>query len=420
MILLPYSHFNITFPSDRFIFLSSRSLMFSLIFMFILFSTTTTTTTFIHCDTISSNNKNELTNQQPQKFYSITNTESVLSEGKQEYELLLQRKKNPIYGTCWTNAVVQLERNCDDLDENRQSWLAILFTDCFLKTAGLGNDLLAIEPCHKLIVDHPIANGIKECIQNIDGKIFHTYSLFFVHTQSICFYLHSKQWQKHTDNLIDNLVKSAQIVSTDLNSAVGNIRHLEVLQNTSLKAQLSLNDELLQAKNSLEKFQEQTKEQRDLLEKIIDQFILLRQFILVEFSTNSSIVFYIISMLAIYCITTPQRTNGVRLILYFMLLFTFILEKNAIDYLLRIDSLLISRLFVIDDFGNFNINQNIWIIRNLMLSLMGSVYFWWIVTYRDISKINYRLLKENTLILKNIEKQLKISHTNGKNNFKKI
>ena len=193
--------------------------------------------------------------------------------------------------------------------------MAIHFSKCFLKTSGFEDELSPV--CDSIVGSNSIRVFtpsliplVRNCIKSIDHRIFHTYSLFYVHTQSICFYLHSEQWQKHTENLVDNLVHNAQTVSTNLNSAVGTIQQLEQLQHSSLKAQLSLNDELTHAKSSLQKFQEQTKEQRDLIEKIIDQFVLLRHFLVLEFSTNSAIVYYIFAMMIIYFITTPKRTVG--------------------------------------------------------------------------------------------------------------
>ena len=82
-----------------------------------------------------------------------------------------------------------------------------------------------------------------------------------------------------------------------------------------------------------------------------------------------------------------------------MIVASFVLEKNAIDYLLKLD-LLVS----LED--NFAITKNVWIIRKFMLILMASTYIWWILTYRDISQINYRILNENTIMLRNIQNQL--------------
>lgn len=343
------------------------------------------------------------------KFSDASNTELLVRNGKHEYEAIMKRKRTSPYGKCWEDAVLKLEKSCQQLDENTQSWLAVAFTHCFLKTSGM-DDLLSADACDPIVQPRQLFSTslipqLKRCVKSIDMRIFHTYSLFYVHTQSICFYLHSEQWQKHTENLVDNLVQTAQSVSSDLNSAVGTIQQLEELQHSSLQAQVSLNEELTSAKTSLQSFQEQTKEQRDLIMKILDQFNSLSQFLVIEFSANSAIVYYIFAMLVIYFATTHQRVQSARLVLYFLLALNFVLEKKAIDFLLHLDFIFNSPLLSTFD-ENFAVIRNIWAIRKFMVFCMVSIYIWLAITYRDITKINYKILNENTIILRNIQSQL--------------
>src|SRR5699024_10911778 len=44
--------------------------------------------------------------------------------------------------------------------------------------------------------------------------------------------------------------------------------------------------------------------------------------------------------------------------------------------------------------------------RKFMVFVMGSTYIWMAITYRDITQINYKILNENTAILRNIQSQL--------------
>lgn len=343
------------------------------------------------------------------KFSDASNTELLARHGKNEYEAIMERKRNSPYGKCWEDAILKLEKSCRQLDENIQSWLAVAFTHCFLKASGM-DDLLSAETCDSIIQPRQLFSTslipqLKRCVKSIDMRIFQTYSLFYVHTQSICFYLHSEQWQKHTENLVDNLVQTAQSVSSNLNSAVGTIQQLEELQHSSLQAQVSLNEELTSAKSSLQSFQEQTKEQRDLIMKILDQFNALSQFLVIEFSANSAIVYYIFAMLVIYFATTHQRVQSARLVLYFMLAINFVLEKKAIDFLLHFDFIFNSPLFSTFD-ENFAAIRNIWAIRKFMVFCMVSAYIWLGLTYKDITKINLKILNENTVILRNIQSQL--------------
>lgn len=345
------------------------------------------------------------------KFPSSVNTEEVIQNGRKEYNTLIERKSNPKYGTCWADAIIKLEKSCNELDEYRQSWLSILFTNCFMKTLGSESWIspcdIVIDSSKHTVFSNSLIPQIKECTKSImHTNILSTYSMFFVHTQSICFYLQSEQWQRHTENLVDHLVYNAKEVSGDLNSAVNKIRELEKLQNSSLQAQLSINEELIEAKTNLHKFQEQTKEQRDLIEKVIQHFELLREFLLREFSTSSAIVFYLFAILVVYFVTTPQRTIGVRLILYILLMCCFLIEKNAFDYFINIGHL-VSFYFVSHaDSIYSDYTTTIWCIRKTIIFLMCLIYLWRIVTYQDITQINYRLLNENTAMLRHIQQQL--------------
>src|SRR5699024_559822 len=124
----------------------------------------------------------------------------------------------------------------------------------------------------------------------------------------------------------------------------------------------------------------------DLIEKILDQFVILRQFLVIEFSANSAVVYYIFAMLVIYFATTHQRVQSARLVLYIMLAVNFALEKKAIDFLLQLDLIINSPLFSSFD-ENFAVIRNIWTIRKFMVFVMGSTYIWMAITYRDITQI---------------------------------
>ena len=350
-----------------------------------------------------------------ENFNVISDSEVLLSNGKKEYEMLLQKKNTPLYGECWNDAISRMERSCKLLDEYRQSWLATLFTNCFLKASGFDNELLGRDCIGLIDLDYEniLESELKLCTQNIDMKIFHTYSLFYVHTQSICFYLQSERWQKRTEHLVDHLLESSHLVSQELVGAVGNIEQLKLIQDNSLNTQRSINDQLHQTKAELEDFNAQSKVNRDLLERVIDQFILLRHFILVEFSLNSSLFFYIISMIIVYFITTTKRASGVRLPLYMLIILSFIIEKKCIDFVYRLDRML-SEAFPVGNqdhpdvlLNDLTMSRTLWMIRKTMMTIMAFVYLWWIATYRDISQISFKIINEHTKILKEIQRDIK-------------
>lgn len=347
-----------------------------------------------------------------ENFVWPTSNELMLQNGKQEYHSLLERKQSN-YGQCWADTVEKLERSCAHLDEYRQYWLAITFTYCFAKTSNNLN--LFDETCLQIVqskentFDDQLVPQLQQCTKSIDIKLFQTFSLFFVHSQSICFYLQSQQWQRKTENLVNNLVSNAHLVSHSLDSAVDKIHELKQIQNSSLKHQLDLNEDLKVAKTSLEQFRMQTKEQQDLIEKILYQFSSLKELILVELTTNSSIVYYFLNMLTVHFVTTAQRVIGVRIHLYILLLFGFFLEKKMVAYLIN--------LHIINDLTISLDMQNIWLIRSVIMFVMIFIYLWALVTYKDIGKLNYKILKENSVILNDIYNQLNSSKTKSKFNL---
>lgn len=340
----------------------------------------------------------------------------LINNGRKEYELLLKKKNLPVYGQCWEEAIMKLEKNCNQLDENRQSWLSITFLNCFLKQ--LGSEISNVE-CKRILDKKKYFStsdpDITACAKSLmNTNIFDTFSLFYVHTQSICFYLITKKWQSNTENLVNNLVEGANKVSNDLNFAVKNIQYLEQLQNFSLKAQISINQELSETNNNLEKFHQQTKVQRDLIERIITQFTVLQEFLMTEFSTSSSILFYVSVFFIDYLITTPHRTIAIRPILFFIMIVCLILEKNFFDLFNGYLSSNFSAIYFpfFENINNLNTNKNKWILRKFMCFLQMIIYVWRFMTYTDLTEINYRLLNKNTILLQNIEYRLSLNQQN--------
>lgn len=349
-------------------------------------------------------------------------SEIMIKNGRKEYEILLEKRNLPVYGECWDHAIQRLEQQCNQMDESRQSWLSIVFTDCFLKNMGseLKNDACKqvielndgndpqnqVKPT--ILSNHDL---LKECTRSmIDSNLFNTYTMFFVHTQSICFYLQSEKWQQNTEKLVNNLVHDAHLVSSELTIAVEQIENLEHLQHSSLEAQITINHELNQARINLEQFQQQTRKQQDLIEKIITQFNMLQDFLITEFSTSSSIFFFIANMLVIYFITTPKRTIDIRPWLYMIMIVCFFFEKKGLDYLCWWLNLIpVNSSSNISDSIiqlQWDINQKIWLLRKSMLVTQAFIFIWRLVTFKDLTEINNQILCTNTVILRNIQQQM--------------
>ena len=116
--------------------------------------------------------------------------ETQIQEGKLNYDLIVRDSKMPRYGTCWKEALAELERGCKQLTDDVQSRLALHFANCFLAKAGFD-----IYPC-----DHD--QEISECLKKMTSNGFTAYTNFFTHTQSMCYFLQTQIWQEETEGTI--------------------------------------------------------------------------------------------------------------------------------------------------------------------------------------------------------------------------
>ncbi|GFT15678.1 gamete expressed protein, partial [Nephila pilipes] len=124
-------------------------------------------------------------------------------EGENRYKELSKKS----YGSCWKEALSNLQYSCKHLTEEIQSKLALSFTNCFLEYSGS-----ATCPC-------PEEEPISVCLTNSSDRIFSTYTEFFTHTQSICHYLQHREWQEQTQKTVDMLNENSEIVSKKLDES---------------------------------------------------------------------------------------------------------------------------------------------------------------------------------------------------------
>ena len=97
--------------------------------------------------------------------------------------------------SCHAAAVSRLEGGCSELDDDRHRRLAIQFTNCHLERSGVTP--FECEP-HM---------SIAECTAPMygDSNAFGAYTTFYTHTESMCFYLQSKEFQSTTERLVNAL-----------------------------------------------------------------------------------------------------------------------------------------------------------------------------------------------------------------------
>ena len=230
-------------------------------------------------------------------------------------------------------------------------------------------------------------------------RAFNSYTEFFTHTQSVCFYLQSELWQQNTESTIDRLTQTSVKVKDRLEDASKQLDQLNGLQELSIGSQMKLNEELIAARDTIYEFKTSSAEQRFIVKEILDRFIRLQDFVLVEISYGYSLLFYVLSMIVIYFMTTPVRTNEARLWLFIVLVLNLIVERLIASYSVEEQMIGLKTTSII-------INDRIWISRKVTLCLMSAILLWFAITYKNYGRVNYNILSEHTLRLNNIESQL--------------
>ena len=132
------------------------------------------------------------------QFQLDASLERRAAAGREQLELL---KRDAASSPCWEAALSKLETGCRVLDDETQSRLAIAFTNCHLAKSGLPTyactDAMTVEACTA-----PMA-------ASTSGLAFSSYTTFFTHAESMCFYLQSEAFQRATEHAVDALHASA-------------------------------------------------------------------------------------------------------------------------------------------------------------------------------------------------------------------
>jgi hypothetical protein len=122
--------------------------------------------------------------------YSALKDDKQLQEGQLNYNLVVRDSQMPRYGSCWKNALKELEEGCKHLTDDLQRWLALQFTNCFLEKAGQ-----TTYPCEN-------NDDISVCLSQMNNNGFTAFTNFFTHTQSMCYFLQTQVWQEETENTV--------------------------------------------------------------------------------------------------------------------------------------------------------------------------------------------------------------------------
>ena len=271
------------------------------------------------------------------KLHVLGDQRQRLENGEKEYKNIQRRAE---HNECWEEAISRLQDGCSQLTDIEQSRMAIAFANCHLSKSALET-----YPCDD---DQTIEECTKDMAKNV--LAFNTYTEFYTHTSDICFYLHSKIWQKRTEETVNRLTTSSKEVADQLEVSLANQQKVLESQKNSLLNQDQMMENEVYLKNALKSSAENAKEafldmkkataeQKavlmqtfDSLFKGVDRITKLQSMLLGEFMTLHSLGFYLVSILACYIITSAPRTAASRLWLFIVLTIHILIERIIVRW----------------------------------------------------------------------------------------
>ena len=112
--------------------------------------------------------------------------------------------------SCWAAAVGKLESGCAQVakDDDAQSRLAVEFTNCHLAKSGL--------PTYECAEEMTLKECTRPMVDSASGLAYSTYTLFYTHTESICFYMQSQAFQASTEAAVNSLYAAGREAASRL------------------------------------------------------------------------------------------------------------------------------------------------------------------------------------------------------------
>jgi len=312
---------------------------------------------------------------------------TALSSGQSQYQQLSLKASLPRYGPCWLSALSMLSTTCNQLTDETQARLALQFANCFLAQAGQREF-----PCEE-------GQEIASCLEDVDNNAFTAYSNFYTHTQNMCYFIKSQEWQEMQDNTINKLSSSSAKVAMEMEESHNLQKEISLAQQDSLLYQKQLAERgtiLSQAlevsrgnvKDMLEEFRMSTHEQKNLIFEVFDRVSRLQNLVVSEVSWLYTVVFYSACLLIIYLVTATKRTADSRLWLFFILSANFGLERLVISCSLPGDGENVAM-----DLGQL-VSERIWMVRNTAIFISIAVLIFMAIRFKDLNLINNSLLEE--------------------------
>lgn len=304
-----------------------------------------------------------------------------------QYEIIQLDARMPRYGECWKSALQNLEHGCQELDDDKQSRLALAFANCFLEKAGMRT-----YPCQEQA-------SLADCLRNVDNNAFTTYSNFFTHTQNMCYFLQSQVWHEETQETVSRLAATSAKVSRSMEDShrlqvdilEGQEKTLEfnrqlVANSSYLTRAIEVSKESV--RDMITEFRVSTNEQKTLIFEVFDRVARLQNLVVSEVNWLYTVVFYGACLLVIYIVTATKRTAEARLWLFLLLTVNFGLERAVCWWSLPTDGAKVSTGLA------EAIYDRIWMTRQFTIGLGLFMVATFALKFKDYNLINNTLLQE--------------------------
>nr|XP_033777576.1 protein brambleberry-like isoform X2 [Geotrypetes seraphini] len=257
----------------------------------------------------------------------------LLRQGQTQLQRFQEYANQPRYGECWTRALKRVNAGCRRLSEEEQSRIALSFTHCHLQRSGR-----SFPECGD-------GSSVRHCTQDMDPVAFGTYTEFFTHTHSICYFLQSEMWQQEAEDTMSRLTANSHNVAQQLEAANEMAEETIKAQNAVLMSQKeilqngaflkkSLQDSTNGIKQAFQDMQQATTEQRLLFAEIFNRVTYLQQFVVGESSLLYSFLYSLLASVAAFLFTSTKRTAGARLILLGLVAVNVYVERSITTFVL--------------------------------------------------------------------------------------
>uniref|UniRef100_W5NBV2 Uncharacterized protein n=1 Tax=Lepisosteus oculatus TaxID=7918 RepID=W5NBV2_LEPOC len=146
-------------------------------------------------------------------------------EGRAQLQRVQGFAAQPRYGACWTRALERLRGGCRELTEDTQSRVALAFAHCHLRRSG------------RSFPECTGSSSVEDCTRHMDAVAFGTYTEFFTHAHSICYFLQSERWQHQAENTIHRLTESSAGIADQLAATQRLAEGLAEAQGAAMRSQ---------------------------------------------------------------------------------------------------------------------------------------------------------------------------------------